>query len=501
MIRTKRVAQLGRDVDRFGSDYERYFAEHAARSPQALEDARSGAAGHPRSRDLGVVTIGRTAQDAAIAFDVYAHTIDIVLRATALGGYRALPAADIFAVEYWDLEQAKLRAAGQPADVRAARSPWSPAPPRASAKPPSRRSSSAARPSSGWTSTRRWPTCSRRRAPTFWACSATSAAATDLERALDATVRTFGGLDMLVLNAGIFPSSRRIEALPLAEWRRVMDINLDANLALLERGAPAAQVRAARRAGAGHRLEERPGAGSRRGGLLGLQGGAEPAGARRGARVGRRRHPRQRRPSQRRVRHRHLDRRHPAHARRELRPERGRVPARTTSCGVEVTSRDVAELVAEMCGPLFSPGQPAPRCPSTAATTASFEPSQAALSATRRAMHEPVSGLVRGPFHPARAGPAVDRRGRGQVGHARAAATRARSGPPARGDVAEPARARLHPDLFRTAATRPCSPSQATTLCGRQAWRTAGRSSRTTRSSLTVRWPSRPATRVILAHG
>src|SRR5258708_11693099 len=63
---------------------------------------------------LGVLTLGRTALDATIAFDVYVHTIEIVLRATALGGYRALPAADIFAVEYWDLEQAKLRRAGNP---------------------------------------------------------------------------------------------------------------------------------------------------------------------------------------------------------------------------------------------------------------------------------------------------------------------------------------------------------------------------------------------------
>src|SRR5439155_5965670 len=63
---------------------------------------------------LGVATLGRTAQDAAIAFDVYQHSIDIFSRATALGGYRALPAADIFAVEYWDLEQAKLRRAANP---------------------------------------------------------------------------------------------------------------------------------------------------------------------------------------------------------------------------------------------------------------------------------------------------------------------------------------------------------------------------------------------------
>jgi NAD(P)-dependent dehydrogenase (short-subunit alcohol dehydrogenase family) len=60
----------------------------------------------------------------------------------------------------------------------------------------------------------------------------------DLEAALDATVRAFGGLDMLVLNAGIFPDSRRIEALPLAEWRRVMEVNLDANLALLSAAHP-----------------------------------------------------------------------------------------------------------------------------------------------------------------------------------------------------------------------------------------------------------------------
>jgi NAD(P)-dependent dehydrogenase (short-subunit alcohol dehydrogenase family) len=62
-------------------------------------------------------------------------------------------------------------------------------------------------------------------------CDVASAEA--VEAALDDAVRVFGGLDMLVLNAGIFPSSRRIEALGLDEWRRVMQVNLDANLLLL----------------------------------------------------------------------------------------------------------------------------------------------------------------------------------------------------------------------------------------------------------------------------
>ena len=40
--------------------------------------------------------------------------MDVIERATLLGGYQALPARDIFDVEYWDLEQAKLRKAGKP---------------------------------------------------------------------------------------------------------------------------------------------------------------------------------------------------------------------------------------------------------------------------------------------------------------------------------------------------------------------------------------------------
>ena len=59
-----------------------------------------------------------------------------------------------------------------------------------------------------------------------------------LDRSLDRAVERFGGLDLLVLNAGIFPASRRIDALSSAEWRRVMEVNLDANLALMRLAHP-----------------------------------------------------------------------------------------------------------------------------------------------------------------------------------------------------------------------------------------------------------------------
>jgi len=48
----------------------------------------------------------------------------------------------------------------------------------------------------------------------------------------------FGGLDMLVLNAGIFPGGCRIEALGTDEWRKVMQVNLDANFVLMREAHP-----------------------------------------------------------------------------------------------------------------------------------------------------------------------------------------------------------------------------------------------------------------------
>jgi NAD(P)-dependent dehydrogenase (short-subunit alcohol dehydrogenase family) len=62
--------------------------------------------------------------------------------------------------------------------------------------------------------------------------------AEQLQAALDAGVRAFGGLDLLVLNAGIFPGGCRIEALGDEEFRRVLRVNLDANLSLMRETQP-----------------------------------------------------------------------------------------------------------------------------------------------------------------------------------------------------------------------------------------------------------------------
>ena len=230
VIRTRRTAQLGRDVDGFRAEYERYFAAHAASASQPLKMLDPA----PRvilDADLGLVSVGASAAEAAMSFELYQHTIDVVLRATALGGYRALPAADVFAVEYWDLEQAKLRRGesanmfgGEVVLVTGAASGIG----RACVDAFLGRGAAVV----GVDIDARVSELLPGR-PDFLGlpCDVTQPEAVDC--ALDVAVRAFGGLDMLVLNAGVFGASQRIESLPMAEWRRVMQVNLDANLALM----------------------------------------------------------------------------------------------------------------------------------------------------------------------------------------------------------------------------------------------------------------------------
>ena len=304
VIRTKRMPMVGTDVAGYAAAYARYFEEQAPKlgGPLIMLDPAPRIVLGP---ELGMIAVGRTAKDAAIAEEVYRHTMEIILRATALESYQALPAADIFEVEYWDLEQAKLRRQGAPppfagevALVTGAASGIGKACVEALLARGAAVVGLDINPAIAETGGR----------PDLLGivCDVSDEAA--IGRALDQAVARFGGLDMLVLNAGIFPPSQRIAALPLADWDRTLRVNLDANLVLLREAHPLLTLapRGGRVAIIGSKNVPAPGSG--RGGLLRLQGRPDPAGAGGGAGVGRGRDPRQRAASQRGVRHRYSGR-------------------------------------------------------------------------------------------------------------------------------------------------------------------------------------------------
>jgi rhamnose utilization protein RhaD (predicted bifunctional aldolase and dehydrogenase)/NAD(P)-dependent dehydrogenase (short-subunit alcohol dehydrogenase family) len=235
VIRTKRVPMLGRDVKAYAAAYREYFDRHAsaAKEPKTPLDPAPRVVLDPA---FGMGCVGRTAKDARIVRDIYDHTIDVILRAAALGGYRALPERAIFDVEYWDLEQAKLKKAGAPpafagevALVTGAASGIG----KACVEALLKRGAAVIGLDIDAGVTRLLAG-----RPDFLGLKCDVTSEREVVDALEAGVRAFGGIDMLVLNAGVFPGGRRIDALDAAEWRRVMGVNLDANLALMRECHP-----------------------------------------------------------------------------------------------------------------------------------------------------------------------------------------------------------------------------------------------------------------------
>jgi NAD(P)-dependent dehydrogenase (short-subunit alcohol dehydrogenase family) len=58
---------------------------------------------------FGMCALGATAAEADIALDLYEHTIDVMTNASEIGAYEPVGRSDLFDLEYWSLEQAKLK--------------------------------------------------------------------------------------------------------------------------------------------------------------------------------------------------------------------------------------------------------------------------------------------------------------------------------------------------------------------------------------------------------
>lgn len=100
-------AKVAQAVLDYEAEYTRYFAAHkhrvAAKTPM----------GDPMPRvvvieGLGVLAFGVNAKAAAVAADIAEHTLRAKAQAEAIGSYTELDPGEVFAMEYWSLEVAKL---------------------------------------------------------------------------------------------------------------------------------------------------------------------------------------------------------------------------------------------------------------------------------------------------------------------------------------------------------------------------------------------------------
>ena len=102
---------------RYGADYAAYFERNNARcgGSKTMLDPLPRLIAIP---GLGLVGVGKGAADAAIAADIAENWAETLRDAEAVGRFQPVGEADIFDMEYWSLEQAKL---GKAAEKRLAR--------------------------------------------------------------------------------------------------------------------------------------------------------------------------------------------------------------------------------------------------------------------------------------------------------------------------------------------------------------------------------------------
>ncbi len=234
VLRTKALPLIGRDVEQYAQDYQHYFESHEpeAKERKVMLDPAPRVLLDP---ELGLCCIGTSAAEAGIVADIYEYTMDCILRAERLGGWQPLPPRDLFEVEYWDLEQAKLKKggklpvfSGEIALITGAASGIG----KACVESLLKRGAAVV----GLDIDPKISEVSTSSAFLGLQCDITDEA--QVAAALDQAVLCFGGVDMLVLNAGIFPPSKAIAELSGELWRRVMAVNLDANLTLLRETHP-----------------------------------------------------------------------------------------------------------------------------------------------------------------------------------------------------------------------------------------------------------------------
>ncbi len=116
VIRTKRLPLIvgdtpEKDVAAFVAEYDAYFERNRSGDLQRLDAAPRWGVWPGR----GTLVFGRNAKELRIVRDIISHTTDAITMANGLDGWTPLGEKDIFNVEYWELEQAKLKKQGAPA--------------------------------------------------------------------------------------------------------------------------------------------------------------------------------------------------------------------------------------------------------------------------------------------------------------------------------------------------------------------------------------------------
>ncbi|MGD9333502.1 MAG: bifunctional aldolase/short-chain dehydrogenase [Desulfobacterales bacterium] len=222
---------LGKNVEQEIADYSSSYKAYFDRNTD----------GHLTCLDLaprwgvwpqhGTIAFGRGVKETTVVSDIIHHTIRAIQWGEAIGGWKPLSEEQIFDMEYWELQQAKLHKdsishelQGKVALITGAASGIG----LACTEMLHEQGAAVV----GLDINPEITQILNQQDMVGAHCDITDNRA--VKKAVKMTIRCFGGLDILILNAGIFPDSQRIEDMDEKTWERSMEINLSSNQRLLK---------------------------------------------------------------------------------------------------------------------------------------------------------------------------------------------------------------------------------------------------------------------------
>ncbi|MBU3980723.1 MAG: bifunctional aldolase/short-chain dehydrogenase [Proteobacteria bacterium] len=236
VIRTKPIpvilrSDIEKDIADYSSKYKKYFDRNTDGNLTCLDTA-------PRWGvwpEHGSIAFGRSVNEADVVADIASHTMRAIQLGEAIGGWKPLPEKDIFHMEYWALQQVKIQKKessfelqGKIALVTGAAGGIG----RACAEALHEQGSIVV----GFDINPEVTEIFNQQDQAGLTCDVTDDKA--ILEAVEFIVRSFGGLDILVTNAGIFPASQSIEEMDEETWNRSMEINLTSHQRLLKTCIP-----------------------------------------------------------------------------------------------------------------------------------------------------------------------------------------------------------------------------------------------------------------------